>query len=161
EIQTSLSFQFRIAQNTISRIIPAECMAISQVLQNEFMKVPDCPEEWRKVANDFLGLWNFPMCLGALDAKAKQIVLATCCLHNFLRSKYKDLYTPISSLDHEEIESRSFEQGTWRNDTCTFLPFVKRFYRGTTVAKEIRNRFTNYSNGPGSVSWQRDMCDLH
>ncbi|GBN81026.1 hypothetical protein AVEN_99938-1 [Araneus ventricosus] len=37
-------------------------MAISQVLQNEFMKVPDCPEEWRKVVNNFLGTWNFPMC---------------------------------------------------------------------------------------------------
>ncbi|GBL57111.1 hypothetical protein AVEN_107975-1, partial [Araneus ventricosus] len=68
ETQTSLSFQFRIAQNTISGIIPAVCMDISQVLQNEFMKVPDCPEEWRKVANDFMGTWNFPMCLGALDA---------------------------------------------------------------------------------------------
>ncbi|GBO07114.1 hypothetical protein AVEN_91452-1 [Araneus ventricosus] len=69
ETQTSLSFQFRITQNTISGIIPAVCMDISQVLQNEFMKVPDCPEEWRKVANDFMGTWNFPICLGALDGK--------------------------------------------------------------------------------------------
>ncbi|GBM41119.1 hypothetical protein AVEN_82013-1 [Araneus ventricosus] len=69
ETQTSLSFQFRIAQNTISGKIPAECMDISQVLQNEFMKVPDCPEEGRKVAIYFLGIWNIPMCSGALDGK--------------------------------------------------------------------------------------------
>ncbi|CAL1280043.1 unnamed protein product [Larinioides sclopetarius] len=64
ETQTSLSFQFRIAQNTISEIIPAVYMAIFQVLENEFLKVPDCPEKWREGANDFLGIWNFPMCLG-------------------------------------------------------------------------------------------------
>lgn len=285
------------------------CDAISQVLQDEFMKVPDSPEEWKKIANDFLALWNFPMCLGALDGKhisispppksgsayynykhffsivlmalvdanlnffyvdigtngrvsdggvwekcsfnkrlhnaelglpglenipgtnvavpyvivaddafpleqhimkpypgqqsaiskrifnyrlsrarrvsenafgilasrfrifksailtsphrAKKIVLATCYLHNFLRSRCKDLYSPISCLDYEDIESRSFQKGSWRNDPSSFLPFIKRFYRGTTVAKEIRNRFTEYFNGSGSVSWQKDMCNLH
>ncbi|CAL1296086.1 unnamed protein product [Larinioides sclopetarius] len=67
--------------------------------------------------------------------KAKLIVLATCCLHNFLRRKCKELYTPTSNLDHEDIESRSFQEGSWRNDPSTFIPFVKRFYRGTSCQR--------------------------
>ncbi|CAL1296087.1 unnamed protein product [Larinioides sclopetarius] len=72
ETQTFLSFQFRIAQNTISGIIPAVCMAIFQVLENEFIKVPDRPEKWREVANDFLGMCGIFPC--AWDGKHISII---------------------------------------------------------------------------------------
>ncbi|KAG8176626.1 hypothetical protein JTE90_028608 [Oedothorax gibbosus] len=167
ETQRSLAFQFRIAQNSISGIIPSVCKAICQALQEEFLKVPDCPDEWRAVATEFFYLWNFPMFrvykspILTPPANAIHIVMATCCLHNFLRSRCLELYSPLTSIDHEDITTGSLNQGTWRNDTNAFLPFIRRYYRGSSVAKEVRERLKNYFNGVGAVPWQGHMSNLH
>ncbi|XP_042897245.2 uncharacterized protein [Parasteatoda tepidariorum] len=73
ETQSSIAFQFRVAQNTISGIIPAVCSAIAEVLKEE-MQVPSCPEEWLKISEDFFDKWNFPNCIGAMDGKHISIV---------------------------------------------------------------------------------------
>ncbi|KAK4306547.1 hypothetical protein Pmani_021640 [Petrolisthes manimaculis] len=67
ETQTSLSYQFRVSQNLISLIIPETCSAIYEALQPIYMRMPRSQEEWRKVSQDFHSLWNYPLCLGALD----------------------------------------------------------------------------------------------
>ncbi|KAK4314364.1 hypothetical protein Pmani_006866 [Petrolisthes manimaculis] len=69
ETQTSLSYQFRVSQNLISLIIPETCSAIYEALQPIYMRIPRSQEEWRKVSQDFHNLWNYPLCLGALDGK--------------------------------------------------------------------------------------------
>ncbi|GFY39518.1 protein ALP1-like [Trichonephila inaurata madagascariensis] len=68
ETQSSLSYQFRIAQNTISGIIPAVCSAIYHHLGSE-IQVPESENEWKMVAEEFWAKWNFPLCLGAMDRK--------------------------------------------------------------------------------------------
>ncbi|GFY46006.1 protein ALP1-like [Trichonephila inaurata madagascariensis] len=68
ETQSSLSYQFRIAQNTISGIIPAVCSAIYHHLGSE-IQVPESENEWKMVAEEFWAKWNFPLCLGAMDGK--------------------------------------------------------------------------------------------
>ncbi|GFW95708.1 DDE Tnp4 domain-containing protein [Trichonephila clavipes] len=68
ETQSSLSYQFRIAQNTISGIIPAVCAAIYQHLGSE-IQVPESENEWKIIAEEFWAKWNFPLCLGAMDKK--------------------------------------------------------------------------------------------
>ncbi|GFT51223.1 protein ALP1-like [Trichonephila clavipes] len=68
ETQSSLSYQFRIAQNTISGIIPAVCAAIYHHLGSE-IRVPESGNEWKMVAEEFWTKWNFPLCLGAMDGK--------------------------------------------------------------------------------------------
>ncbi|GFY58946.1 DDE Tnp4 domain-containing protein [Trichonephila inaurata madagascariensis] len=67
ETQSSLSYQFRIAQNTISGIIPAVCAAIYHHLGSEI--VPDSENEWKMIAEEFWAKWNFPLCLGAMDGQ--------------------------------------------------------------------------------------------
>ncbi|GFU95846.1 DDE Tnp4 domain-containing protein [Trichonephila clavipes] len=68
ETQSSLSYQFRIAQHTISGIIPAVCAAIYHHLGSE-IQVPESGNEWKMVAEEFWAKWNFPLCLGAMDGK--------------------------------------------------------------------------------------------
>ena len=35
----------------------------------EYVKQPSQPEEWKRIADEFWNLWNFPMCCGAIDGK--------------------------------------------------------------------------------------------
>ena len=69
ESYRSLSYQFRVAPNTISLIVPDTCRAIVAAFGDEVMQVPTTPEEWRKVARGFETRWNFPHTLGAIDGK--------------------------------------------------------------------------------------------
>ncbi|GFY66279.1 protein ALP1-like [Trichonephila inaurata madagascariensis] len=72
ETQSSLSYQFRIAQNTISGIIPAVCSAIYHHLGSE-IQVPESENEWKMVAEEFWAKWNFPfiVLLAVVDANLK------------------------------------------------------------------------------------------
>ncbi|XP_031637791.1 uncharacterized protein LOC116350190, partial [Contarinia nasturtii] len=65
----TLMYLFRVPHNTISGIIPSTCKAIFSSLREEYLKVPNTCEEWKKIADDFQSKWNFPNCLGALDGK--------------------------------------------------------------------------------------------
>lgn len=79
----SFSALFRIAQYTISLIVPEVCDAIFSVLKTGYLKVCVCAivsyffsklisacavssaEEWTQIANP----WNYPNCIGAVDGK--------------------------------------------------------------------------------------------
>ena len=74
ETQRSLQFQFRIAQNTISGIIPVVWRAIYEVLKDEYLKTSEDASHWKRIAQRFDRLWNFPNCLGALDGKHIKII---------------------------------------------------------------------------------------
>ena len=65
----TLQYGFRVAHNTISKIIPETCEAISLVLSHEVLKCPSTPEEWKEVANNFSRRWNFHNVIGAIDGK--------------------------------------------------------------------------------------------
>jgi len=39
------------------------------MLQPVYKRVPSNEEEWKKIADEFLGRWNYPNCIGALDGK--------------------------------------------------------------------------------------------
>ncbi|XP_034034854.1 putative nuclease HARBI1 [Thalassophryne amazonica] len=65
----SLQYGFRVAHNTISMFIPQVCQAIIEELSDEVLMCPDTPEGWKQVAQQFYNCWNFPHCVGAIDAK--------------------------------------------------------------------------------------------
>ncbi|CAH1987622.1 unnamed protein product [Acanthoscelides obtectus] len=65
----SLSYLFRVPQQTISKIIPECCDAIYRCLKPDYMEVPSSEDCWEKISEDFKNKWNFPNALGALDGK--------------------------------------------------------------------------------------------
>ncbi|KAL0103964.1 hypothetical protein PUN28_016968 [Cardiocondyla obscurior] len=69
---TSISYSFRVAVCTVSKIISETCEELWNTLQK--LVFPDVKEEnWLKIANNFAIKWNFPHCIGAIDGKHVQI----------------------------------------------------------------------------------------
>ena len=65
----SLSYDYRVAHNTISLIISDTCEAIYLEYQAEVMWCPHTPTEWRAVAEQFDHRWQFPHAIGSIDGK--------------------------------------------------------------------------------------------
>ena len=90
----------------------------------------------------------------------EKIVIAACCLHNFLRQECPD-YASVGSMDTEDSETHRIRNGDWRNDT------QPQGWRGIVAqssnmyaqsAKAIRDEFCLFFNSPeGQVSWQWNM----
>lgn len=65
----ALGFQFRMAHQTVGKII-AEVLGVIWVrLAPVYMKVPNTPVEWKAKSANFWAKWQFPQCVGALDGK--------------------------------------------------------------------------------------------
>lgn len=82
------------------------------------------------------------------------VVMACCALHNFLRRRSSESYTPPQSMDRENIEEGSIETG----DRCN-LDFMHDLQRGTRgqifqSAVTVRDKFKEYFNNEGVVPWQ-------
>ena len=84
--------------------------------------------------------------------------MATEVLHNMLRSKSQDSYTPEGSIDQEN-SSGVVQLGDWRDENISFtnsLPKT-RSNRGSNSAEEIRNTLADYFYGPGQIPRQ---CEI-
>ena len=55
----SLSYNFLVAHNTISKVVRETCEAIISVYEDEVMDCPSTPDEWKRVARGFDSRWNF------------------------------------------------------------------------------------------------------
>ena len=74
----SMQYNFRVAANTISGIIPATCDAIIAEFMPEVLTCPSTEEEWKNVADYFSKRWQFHNCLGAVDGKHVAIKCPHC-----------------------------------------------------------------------------------
>lgn len=80
--------------------------------------------------------------------KAKYVVMATVCLHNFLRQNTsRNTYNPPGTFDQEDSAGNVIP-GTWRNDCnnalSSFVP-IRSIARKTSMeAKQVRDHFANY-----------------
>jgi hypothetical protein len=91
--------------------------------------------------------------------KVVDIILATCCLHNFMVEKNKNNY--ISVQDFEDVEHLNFMNSQWRSDPqlCGLQTSSSR--NSTTNAKNQHTELANYFlSASGSVPWQEYMCGL-
>nr|CAH7763915.1 unnamed protein product [Callosobruchus chinensis] len=96
---------------------------------------------------------NINMSLDRIDL----VVLTCAVLHNFLRRKCSDSYTSGESLDTENWESSTINDGLRMNPD-----FVSGLHNGpnrnyTREANESRNIFLRYFNNEGKVNWQDKM----
>lgn len=64
-----MSFSYRVGRQTVSSIIKETCRAIWQVLNEKYLRAPSLPDDWEDIAEEFMQLWNFPHCIGAIDGK--------------------------------------------------------------------------------------------
>ncbi|XP_018401801.1 PREDICTED: putative nuclease HARBI1 [Cyphomyrmex costatus] len=92
---------------------------------------------------------------------AKVIIMATCCLHNMLRSKVvgRAMYTPPSFIDEEDIMSGEIRPGNFREESTNGLINLnnQEGNRHANSAILLRNKWCNYFNAEGAVSWQERM----
>ncbi|KDR10928.1 hypothetical protein L798_14450 [Zootermopsis nevadensis] len=86
----------------------------------------------------------------------RHIVMACCALHNFLRSKIPNQYTPLQCLDDEDFETGNVTPGYRCNQ---FMDLERRqWYFPSQDAKLVRELFLEYFNNEGKVPWQDKFC---
>lgn len=54
--------------STVGKIISETVIVLWNELQSEHMPVPT-RDNFKKIAEDFYNIWNFPNCIGAIDGK--------------------------------------------------------------------------------------------
>lgn len=84
-----------------------------------------------------------------------KVVLACCALHNFLRRKVPQNYTPHEHLDNEEPATHDFEDGLRvQNPNVANIAPQTWNKNPTQEAKAVRDKFTTYFDTVGRVPWQ-------
>lgn len=87
-------------------------------------------------------------------SKATKVVLAVVHLHNFLRKRSSQKYTPHGSLDMET--ETGITSGSWRNDGehSSLLPLTNVPRRSGNDANEIRLHLAQHFATNGIIPWQ-------
>lgn len=86
-----------------------------------------------------------------------KVVLACCALHNFLRRKCSNTYTPNDVFDVEDTITGNITLGL-RTHSDNLLDLQNGYNRNHSAeAKEVREQFKIYFNNSGKVSWQEKM----
>ena len=82
-------------------------------------------------------------------------VLASYVLHNYLRTKSADRYTPAGSFDKVNKDGTVIN-GNWREDGClqSIVKQGSNFYAKN--AKQVRDEYCYYFNSDVKVAWQDD-----
>ncbi|CAN7949215.1 unnamed protein product, partial [Ixodes pacificus] len=65
----SSSFNFLVGRSTAAGIVKETCAAMWNILQPIYVRFPQGPTEWKKIAAEIDLLWNFPNCIGCIDGK--------------------------------------------------------------------------------------------
>ena len=61
--QADLSFNFRLGRSTICKILEEVPMVIAECLRPISLQMPDSPEKWKKIADDYWHIWNYRHCV--------------------------------------------------------------------------------------------------
>lgn len=71
------SYFFKIGTSTLYKLIPEVCTIIYEKLREKVIKFSKNTNDWTTITDNFYSLWNFPNCLGAVDAKEFEIMSPT------------------------------------------------------------------------------------
>ena len=58
-----------MGRNTVSDIVFETSIAIFESFKLDYLKAPDCPDDWKNISNQFAEYWDFPHAIGAIDGK--------------------------------------------------------------------------------------------
>ncbi|XP_045116898.1 uncharacterized protein LOC123507777 [Portunus trituberculatus] len=90
-------------------------------------------------------------------SKMEKIVLAYTVLHNYLFRNNEASYSPVGSLDKENLDG-TITASSWRNSQQ--LLSLDRLTNTTDEAENIRKEFTRYFCHEGAIPWQHPMCGM-
>jgi len=111
----------------------------------------------RVVKNAFVILaTRFRVFLQPLNINFDAVVMANCVLHNVLRKKSSTYYTSAKPIDSEDIDSGNIIQGQWRQ-IGEMVPLQVTSSYTPRDAKLVRDKFKQYFNSEGKVSFQENM----
>ena len=113
---------------------------------------------FRRISENGFGIWFrlFATRASLTPEKAEVDVMASLVLHNLLRAKSRERYTPIGSIDFQN-ETGEVIEGTWHQEVvCTNVADLQPSApcRASMAAEEVRNEFKLYFNGPGQIPFQ-------
>ena len=115
---------------------------------------------FRKISENGFGIWSKRFRLFSTRAlltpgKAVIAIIASLALHNMLRTKSSESYTPTGLVDFE-IPNGNVIQGEWRECLTPNLAPLQcgNGGRQSLSGKQVRQKLCNYVNGPGQVPWQ-------
>ena len=115
---------------------------------------------FRRISEIAFGIWStrfrlFATCASLTPEKAETAVMASLALHN-LRTKSRENYTPIGSIDFENDTGKIVE-GTWRQEVISTnvagLQYATHCRTGITV-EDVQNELKLHFNGPGQIPFQ-------
>ena len=121
-----------------------------------------CLSRARRVVENAFGILanRFHLFLTTTDLspeKVKDLIMAACCLHNFMIEHNKSAY--ISVCDAEDTHTMTFANGTWRCDP-PLAGLQSNLDRNPKLnAKQQRQKLT-FSLISESVPWQDGMISL-
>ncbi|XP_028417861.1 putative nuclease HARBI1 [Dendronephthya gigantea] len=114
----------------------------------------------RRVVENAFGILASRFCVFLTTIKLSPervtyLILASCCLHNFMVNNNKHAYTSTGDV---ESEDHAFLSGAWRADPpLNSLQSCTTNRNPTRSAKQQRQLLTNYFSGAGAVTWQDNM----
>ncbi|XP_018365221.1 PREDICTED: uncharacterized protein LOC108762645 [Trachymyrmex cornetzi] len=91
----SIGYAFRVAPNTVSKIVHETCNEIWKTLKNIVMPVAST-QEWKTIGQNFERLWNFPHSIGAIDGR--HMVIEAPPHSGSIYFNYKKISVSISSV---------------------------------------------------------------
>ena len=115
----------------------------------------------RRVSENAFGIWGNRFRLFSvrnnLDPDTTTLcVLASLVLHNMLREKSREFYTPPGYTDEVGPDSEILD-GRWRDEQRSLLVSdlqPGKSNRSSLNAENVRNILAEYCYGPGQVPWQ-------
>lgn len=114
----------------------------------------------RVVENAFGILANrfrvFQTAINQPPEKVEMIVLAACCLHNYLVDHSMSSYAPQALLDNED-ENHNFNPGEWRTEQELTALQASYQRNGSQKAKQQQDILKSFFATIGAVPWQENM----
>lgn len=89
----------------------------------------------------------------------KDIIMATCSLHNLLKRQNPRSYTPPGFTDNENLIETTVRLGDWRKEAPEMMPLAPTNQRPSAKAIKIREDLCSYFSGVGAVPWQEKMIN--